>query len=743
MDTIGSDQEKTSAVKQPAESAASGPAIPLGQDGDSQFSTPHAPSPEMNPAGETNASASQDSPAAAEPENAGTDGTDTTAKEAAGEETASGDSPETSSGSGPENTYGTGEELIDENSTQHNSAFRLLGRITPLTLLLFLAAVCWPVFLIGDSFCPGEALNIKFFSSVAQSPLLPQADGAVALPGFAWLGALVLKCVPAPAMGLSVVSALGAFICLLGVWGVCPLLRLGRYTPLAAGLALFCTPAFLAFSQFVGPVLTATGLSLLALGILGHAWTKDMDFPGMILGNLMAAAAGLTGGLLYALLPVISAFLLCLWRCDFRRSRQPDALIGFAVFLFTLAIWAALTIIFSDGAGSSSIAKSLIRLPSEPSVTGNALRLYALGSLPAILVIFCCNWPKILRGSLASLKASRTAPKTAILWIGLFVTLGLTVLTPHAADVFPAIAITAILAGRALLRLGKIGNRAFFIFVTLTLLAAGFSCAAATIPSLQHWVASTLGLPLDGNAEKILADLADISRIKTIVFTALPVISAAIILHVVWRSSTAAAGLLVTAVMVVVMAQPFGLFVAPSLREMPSLQLKTFEHLNDTAPVAPKDTSPIVTGGSDYMWPNYNATVPGSPAQKPQPQEKASAPAASGKTEPSAAPASPLKDKEQPGIRENSPKPSGQAPSGSQNSKADQYSSVLQQKPAAPGASQNPAAGPQSEQKETKTPENQPSAQEKAPSEKQPEADQKTSPAPRLQTGGEQTGTAI
>ena len=244
-------------------------------------------------------------------------------------------------------------------------------------------------------------------------------------------------------------------------------------------------------------------------------------------------------------------------------------------------------------------------------------------------------------------------------------------------------------------------------------------------------MASTLGLPLDGKAEKILADLADISRIKTIVFTALPVISAAIILHVVWRSSTAAAGLLVTAVMVVVMAQPFGLFVAPSLREMPSLQLKTFEHLNDTAPVAPKDTSPIVTGGSDYMWPNYNATVPGSPAQKPQPQEKASAPA------------SPLKDKEQPGIRENSPKPSGQAPSGSQNSKADQYSSVLQQKPAAPGASQNPAAGPQSEQKETKTPENQPSAQEKAPSEKQPEADQKTSPAPRLQTGGEQTGTAI
>ena len=297
MDTIGSDQEKTSAVKQPAESAASGPAIPLGQDGDSQFSTPHAPSPEMNPAGETTASASQDSPAAAEPENVGTDGTDTTAKEAAGEETASGDSPETSSGSGPENTYGTGEELIDENSTQHNAAFRLLGRITPLPLLLFLAAVCWPVFLIGDSFCPGEALNIKFFSSVAQSPLLPQADGAVALPGFAWLGALVLKCVPAPAMGLSVVSTLGAFICLLGVWGVCPLLRLGRYTPLAAGLALFCTPAFLAFSQFVGPVLTATGLSLLALGILGHAWTKDMDFPGMILGNLMAAAAGLTGGL--------------------------------------------------------------------------------------------------------------------------------------------------------------------------------------------------------------------------------------------------------------------------------------------------------------------------------------------------------------------------------------------------------------------------------------------------------------
>ncbi len=740
MDTIGSDQEKTSAVKQPAEPAASGPAIPLGQDGDGQICTPQSPSPEADTAREVPASAGQDSPAASEPENAGTDSIAAPDGEEAGEEKTSGDTPENAPGTGEENASST-EEIIDENSTQHNAAFRLLGRMTPLTLLLFLAAVCWPVFLIGDSFCPGEALNIKFFSSVAQSPLLPQADGAVALPGFAWLGALVLKCVPVPAMGLSVVSALGAFICLIGVWGVCPLLRLGRYTPLAAGLALFCTPAFLAFSQFVGPVLTATGLSLLALGILGHAWTKDMDFSGMILGNLLAAAAGLTGGLLYALLPVISAFLLCLWRCDFRRSRQPDALIGFAVFLFTLAIWAALTIIFSDGAGSSSIAKSLIRLPSEPSAAGNALRLYTLGSLPAILVIFCCNWPKILRGSLASLKASRTAPKTAILWIGLFVTLGLTILTPHAADVFPAIAITAILAGRALLRLEKIGTRAFFIFVTLTLLAAGFSCAAATIPSLQHWVASTLGLPLDGNAEKILADLANISIIKTIAFTALPVISAAIILHVVWRSSTAAAGLLVTAVMVVVMAQPFGLFVAPSLREMPSLQLKTFEHLNDATPAAPKATSPIVTGGSDYMWPNYNATIPGSPAQKPQSQEKA--PAVSGKTDPSTAPASPLPAKEQPGIRENSQKPAGQAPSGSQNSKADQYSSVLQQKPAAPGASQKPASEPQSEQKETKTPDNQAATQEKSPDEKQPEAAPKTSPAPRLQTDGEQTGTAI
>ncbi len=52
MDTIGSDQEKTSAVKQPAEPAASGPAIPLGQDGDGQICTPQSPSPEADTARE-------------------------------------------------------------------------------------------------------------------------------------------------------------------------------------------------------------------------------------------------------------------------------------------------------------------------------------------------------------------------------------------------------------------------------------------------------------------------------------------------------------------------------------------------------------------------------------------------------------------------------------------------------------------------------------------------------------------
>lgn len=749
METIKPDQEKSSAEEQPVETAASGPAIPLGADGDSSFSAQAATAGEPGTATSETPSAEPEAAPEAEkesaPEAAPSEAEPETAPEAAEEkgsaeaetpqETASSeDDSEPDSGS----AYGVQDDgsatVIDENSRQHNAAFRLLGKATPVTMLLFLAAVCWPVFLVGDGFCPGEAVNIKFFGAAAQSPLLPQADGLVALPGFTWLGALVLKCFPAQAAGLSVLSALGAFIALIGVWGVCRLLRLGRYTPLAACLALFCMPAFLAFSQFVGPVMTATGLSLLALGILGRAWTKDLDYPGMILGNLLAAAAGLTGGLLYALLPVISAFILCLWRCSFRRARQTDAIIGFAVFLFSLAIWAALAVMFTEGTESSAVVKALIRLPSEPAVTRQAVFLYLAGSLPAILVIFCGNWPRILRGSLAELKASRTDPKTAILWIGLFVTLFLTVLTPHAADVFPAMAITAVLAGQELLRLGKTGSRVFFILVTIVLLAAGFFCCAATLPGLQHWTASALGLNINAAAEKILADLAGLSLIKTIVFTALPVLSAAIILHVVWRSVSAAAGLLVTAVMVVVMAQPFGLFLAPSLREMPSLQLRTYEHLNDVSAAAPRSTNPVVTETYDFMKPESPATAPGSPAVKPQAKDQAPAAPAAGtpeKKDLTAAPDSAAKV--QPKAGDAGANPAHQAPSGMQAPQSDQYSSVLQQKPSAPAAPQA-AEAPKTEQKGAASP----APQEKDSSARQPQAAPENKPAPK-----DQSGTAI
>jgi hypothetical protein len=513
--------------------------------------------------------------------------------------------------------------LAPEDAKTHNSFFRALSFATPLVLLAGMAACFWPPFFFGDLYCPQEVLQWQFIQSLGTSPLLPSAAGACCMPLFPWLAHFISLALAGSPLALPLASFAGACFAMIGLWLLCRLGRFGRYTPLAAGLALLCMPAFLALAQFLGPIACATGLTLTSLGLLARAWMKESDWPGMLLGHLLAVLAGLTGGLLYALLPVLTCALFCLWRCGFRRARKLDAVAGFALFLFGFLGWAVATIIFTDNVTPSAVMSMLAKMPDFKGHWWIPLACWGIGSLPFLFLVICCSWPRILRNSIRDLKASRHESAGAILYIGLMLALGLALFSPHVADCFPAVALTAALAGRALLRLGKAGLRLFFILAGLLLVAIGLAFLAATVPGVQSFVLETAGIPLPRSFLKLASELTVTGIAATLALTVLPIFSAAAILHVAWRSRTAAAPLLTSAAMVALMAQPTGIMLAPAFADMPSLKLKTFSQLTGQEPSMraparpaqqPAPAAPAVQPQSQPQPQNGDAV---QPAQRP------------------------------------------------------------------------------------------------------------------------------
>lgn len=600
-----------------------------------------------------------------------------------GEENSAGTSPSPSNGS----EGGNG-------SLFHNVVFKALAQAVPVSFLLLLAALCWMPFFKGDLFCPQEVTNMGLLASLGAYPLLPNTGGSVAMPIFPWLAKLLAD-IPLPhGMATPLTSFLCSFLALLGVWGLTRCSRLGSMTALAAGLLLFCTPAFLALSQFFGPVSLACGFALLSLGLLGHAWMQEKDVPGMFVGHLLAVAAGLTGGFYFGLIPVLSAFVFCAWRGSFRRARNMDALLGFGLYVFLFALWAGLTVIFTKGIAPADVLRSLVKLPDfSNSSWWRPFAVYIGGSLPLLLILLCASWGRILRNLGKDVLASRRESGSALLWIALCISLALSLISPHLFDIFLATAITAVLAGRALLRLCTRGTKFFFILVSVLLVLCGFTVLALAWPSLQHFVLRVLGLQLSEQLTNAFAELSTLNLVTTITLVALPIFCAAAILHVTWRSRTAAAPLLVTTLFVLLMAQPVGLLLAPAMAGMPALKLSP---VATTAP-APAQTKPA-SSTPPTVTPEPSTNDSGQPSGTSQDLKSAEQPNAPVSGQPETTPAKPdeqVSPQVTPSTKEPSQAETADTPATSRDKETEQQAPAQQATPDAPASDSQTTPGNQ------------------------------------------------
>ena len=509
----------------------------------------------------------------------------------------------------------------------------------PLALLLIMLAQAWPALMGHSVYCPREAAGIMAFVQTAQSGmwLAPAGDGLAQWPVFFWflrgMDTLLAKFAPQFAHLLFPLAAMaGCLLSLVAVWVLGRVAGLDRKAALAGGMLLLCAPIFAPLSTFVGPEALATALTLLSLACLCHGWQKPGTTLTVPLGFVLAALAGLTGGLFYVLLPVLTSFAFLFWRCGFRRAQKPDGLLGFALLLIVVGCWLAVVMLWQQPQGYlKNLGEHLVTWPISKATWWKPLAFAGLGLLPWLAVICGVSWARVLRTAPADLAASRKENAgMAFLWIALVIACLLCI--PAADMVGAAVCagcLAALLLGKALLRLSPAGAKLFYIIAALLLLHASMALVAAGFGFSLDWLGKFLHITLSEGQRAAVLGLKALP-----VLGGIGIVAAVLLARLVRRGAhggTSGSLVLCTAI-AIVLAQPASLMLMPQLEKTPEAQVKSLSVIlapapaaTPTAPAAPAEVAPAP------------AAAPETPVAAP-----AEAPKADPATAPETAPAAPV-----------------------------------------------------------------------------------------------------
>lgn len=468
--------------------------------------------------------------------------------------------------------------------------FAVLAKMGPLALLLLLACQLWPTFLTGGLYCPPE---MKLMDTVREALasgqwFAPLHNGDAQLPVFVWMLAaldLVARMVPQlSAFVWPAGAALGGLACLWGTWALSRAAGFGPQAALASGLILLSSLLFPQLAHFMGPQGLATGLCLLSMAFFCMGWKKEHAWISLPLAFLTSGLAALTGGLVFLILPLLTSLVHLFWTWRIRRAQRLDALAGFLLLLLLGTLWAAAIIFWVQAEGyAQAVSGKFISLPWPlPAFWWLAPALAVLGLLPWLFVVTGVNWGRVFATSWKTLRASRKENSgSSFLWIALVFSLPLSLLGSGLAGATPALCLLAILLGRALVRMGSLGSKFFYLVIALLFLHAGMLLAALHFPVALEWLRTSTSLAIPQQYEALLTSL-----------DALPVLGGlcivfAVLLARFTRRAWPGGSLLVCTLFAIILAQPAHLWLAPQLAGHAELKLATAQPLNAAAPAAP------------------------------------------------------------------------------------------------------------------------------------------------------------
>lgn len=594
--------------------------------------------------------------------------------------------------------------------------FAVLAKMGPLALLLLLACQLWPTFLTGGLYCPPE---MKLMDTVREALasgqwFAPLHNGDAQLPVFVWMLAaldLVARMVPQlSAFVWPAGAALGGLACLWGTWALSRAAGFGPQAALASGLILLSSLLFPQLAHFMGPQGLATGLCLLSMAFFCMGWKKEHAWISLPLAFLTSGLAALTGGLVFLILPLLTSLVHLFWTWRIRRAQHLDALAGFLLLLLLGTLWAAAIIFWVQAEGyAQAVSGKFISLPWPlPAFWWLAPALAVLGLLPWLFVVTGVNWGRVFATSWKTLRASRKENSgSSFLWIALVFSLPLSLLGSGLAGATPALCLLAILLGRALVRMGSLGSKFFYLVIALLFLHAGMLLAALHFPVALEWLRTSTSLAIPQQYEALLTSL-----------DALPVLGGlcivfAVLLARFTRRAWPGGSLLVCTLFAIILAQPAHLWLAPQLAGHAELKLAAAQPLNAAAPAAPAaveesavpaapeaaaETAAPETPAADAAAPEAAPEAPAAP-ETAAPAEAAPAPETTEATAPATDAAAPAETQAAPAEEAAAPAPAEGTPAPAENAQpADpvQEAPAVQTLPAGPehGAPIPPEAVP-------------------------------------------------
>lgn len=548
-------------------------------------------------------------------------------------------------------------------------AFAVLAKMGPLALLLLLACQLWPTFLTGGLYCPPE---IKLMDTVREALasgqwFAPLHNGDAQLPVFVWMLAaldLVARMVPQlSAFVWPAGAALGGLACLWGTWALSRAAGFGPQAALASGLILLSSLLFPQLAHFMGPQGLATGLCLLSMAFFCMGWKKEHAWISLPLAFLTSGLAALTGGLVFLILPLLTSLVHLFWTWRIRRAQRLDALAGFLLLLLLGTLWAAAIIFWVQAEGyAQAVSGKFISLPWPlPAFWWLAPALAVLGLLPWLFVVTGVNWGRVFATSWKTLRASRKENSgSSFLWIALFFSLPLSLLGSGLAGATPALCLLAILLGRALVRMGSLGSKFFYLVIALLFLHAGMLLAALHFPVALEWLRTSTSLAIPQQYEALLTSL-----------DALPVLGGlcivfAVLLARFTRRAWPGGSLLVCTLFAILLAQPAHLWLAPQLAGHAELKLAAAQPLNAAAPAAPaavkESTAPAAPeAAAETAAPETPAAEAAQAPEAAAPAEAAQAPETPEATAPAETQAAPAEEAAAPAPAEGTPAPAENA----------------------------------------------------------------------------------
>lgn len=554
-------------------------------------------------------------------------------------------------------------------------AFAVLAKMGPLALLLLLACQLWPTFLTGGLYCPPE---MKLMDTVREALasgqwFAPLHNGDAQLPVFVWMLAaldLVARMVPQlSAFVWPAGAALGGLACLWGTWALSRAAGFGPQAALASGLILLSSLLFPQLAHFMGPQGLATGLCLLSMAFFCMGWKKEHAWISLPLAFLTSGLAALTGGLVFLILPLLTSLVHLFWTWRIRRAQRLDALAGFLLLLLLGTLWAAAIIFWVQAEGyAQAVSGKFISLPWPlPAFWWLAPALAVLGLLPWLFVVTGVNWGRVFATSWKTLRASRKENSgSSFLWIALFFSLPLSLLGSGLAGATPALCLLTILLGRALVRMGSLGSKFFYLVIALLFLHAGMLLAALHFPVALEWLRTSTSLAIPQQYEALLTSL-----------DALPVLGGlcivfAVLLARFTRRAWPGGSLLVCTLFAILLAQPAHLWLAPQLSGHAELKLAAAQPLSAAAPAAPaaveESAAPAVPeAAAETAAPETPAAEAAQAPEAAAPAEAAQAPETPEDTAPATDAAAPAETQAAPAEEAAAPAPAEGTPAPAEN----------------------------------------------------------------------------